>query len=166
MLLLAAALVVVDVASGRVVEARNVEPVRVSPESALKPFTAIALLESPAFHPDRALACRRQVRIAGRQLDCSHPELTTPVDLPAALAYSCNSYFTEAARRLDPAKLAATLRQFGLDARTPSDLDQLMLESVGEWGVACTAVELAQAYRKLALLRARGIRSTTPSGPA
>ena len=156
MLLLATALVVLDVANGRVLEQRNVEPVRVSPGSAIKPFTALALLDSAGFNPGRALACRREVRVAGRQLNCSHPELTTPIDLAAALAYSCNSYFTESARRLDPGQLAATLRRFGFEAQAASDTEHLMLEAVGEWGVASTAVELAQAYRRLALLRARG----------
>lgn len=108
--------------------------------------------------------------IAGRSFACSHGRVAGRIDLPSALAYSCNSFFARAAARVRPEVLAGTLRRLGLDARTPSSADAAALLALGTEGVACTALELAQAYRKLAGLRLRpvyeGLLEAAKSGTA
>lgn len=148
-----AATLVLDVETGRVLLDDSAGTVSAAPGSALKPFVAVALLETPTFRPAQRVACTRQLQINGRQLDCSHPALAMPVDLSAALAYSCNHYFATMSRRLDAARLAATLRRFGLNARVAGTADQLALQAIGQWEMECTPAELAAAYRRLALFR-------------
>jgi len=88
-----------------------------------------------------------------------------PLDAAAALAYSCNSYFTQVALRLTPEQLRDSLVRDGFTAATtlaPNEVagqvmlahspEQQQLEAIGEWGVRITPLELARAYRQLALL--------------
>jgi cell division protein FtsI/penicillin-binding protein 2 len=96
------------------------------------------------------------------------------VDLDAeeAIAYSCNSYFAEAASRLSAAELVQSLRKAGLDSPSglvsgeavgrvelPRDREMLQLEALGDRGIEVTALELLEAYRKLALRRRNGAGS-------
>lgn len=148
-----AATLVLDVETRRVLFEDTAGTARAAPGSALKPFVAVALLETPTFRPAQRVACTRQLQINGRKLDCSHPALAMPVDLSAALAYSCNHYFATMSRRLDAARLAATLRRFGLNARVAGTADQLAMQAIGQWEMECTPAELAAAYRRLALFR-------------
>lgn len=76
-----------------------------------------------------------------------------PLDLSAALAYSCNNYFVTMSRRLEPVRLAAGLQRFGLNAEVAGTADQLAMQAIGQWGIECTPAELAAAYRRLALFR-------------
>lgn len=163
------AVVVLDVSSGRVLAAHRLDVAArrlAAPGSAIKPFTLAALLASGRFKEDTALACRREVRVAGRRLDCTHPQASAPLDAVAALAYSCNGFFVEASARLSGAELAAALRGFGLASRTglaPDEVsgvvretataEERALQAVGEAGVLVTPLGMASAYRKLALRR-------------
>ena len=123
---------------------------RSHPGSTVKPLIAVALAITGAVDPVR---CTGKLRIGTRTLACSHPVSPEPIDLPAAIAWSCNEYFTAAARRLPPTVLCDSLRRYGLDVQTPRTPDQQALMGIGEWGVLCSPPELAAAYRKLALLR-------------
>ncbi len=76
-----------------------------------------------------------------------------PMDLSAALAYSCNNYFATMSRRVESARLAAKLRRFGLNAGVAGTADQLAMQAIGQWKMECTPAELAAAYRRLALFR-------------
>jgi cell division protein FtsI/penicillin-binding protein 2 len=120
---------------------------RFHPGSTVKPFTAVAAIEGGNVQPQR---CAKQLRIGVRRLDCSHPVSPEPLDLSAALAYSCNSFFAGAGSRLDVQALTGTLRRYGFDLEFPQTPDQRALMAVGEWGVYCSLRELAEAYRKLA----------------
>jgi len=164
--------VVLDAASGRLVAAHRLEVAArrlAAPGSAIKPFTLAALLENGRLKQDTALVCRREVRIAGRLLDCTHPRFDAPFAPPAALAYSCNSFFVEASARLASSELAAALRRYGLVSRTglaadeangvvreAASAEERALQTVGEADVLVTPLGLAAAYRKLALRRAAG----------
>ncbi|MGO9518848.1 MAG: penicillin-binding transpeptidase domain-containing protein [Candidatus Korobacteraceae bacterium] len=162
------AAVVLDVQSGHVlatyrahVAARRV----VGPGSSVKPFTLFTLLKAGKVDAHTALVCKRPLTIAGHRLDCSHPDTQQPIGPAAALAYSCNSYFTSVATRLTPQQLRDSFVRAGFDSVTglsPNEAtgsvalahspDQLQLQAIGEWGISVTPLELVRAYRDLALL--------------
>ena len=163
--------IVLDVASGRMrasyrldVAARRL----VYPGSSIKPFTLLALLQAGKLDGQTALMCKRPLTIAGHKLDCSHPDIKQPLDPAAALAYSCNSYFSQAALRLTPEQLHDSLVRDGFTSSTllvPDEVagqvelaqtpEQLQLQAIGEWGVKLTLLEMARAYRQLALLQSK-----------
>jgi cell division protein FtsI/penicillin-binding protein 2 len=160
--------VVLEVHSGQVLASYRLDVAarRVAyPGSSIKPFTLMALLERGKLDRQAVLACKRTVTIAGRKLNCSHPRVQQPLDAAAALAYSCNSYFTSVALRLSPAQLRESLVHDGFTSITslaPREAagsvalaqspEQLQLQAIGEWGVKVTPLELVRAYRQLALL--------------
>jgi cell division protein FtsI/penicillin-binding protein 2 len=163
--------VVLDVRSNQVIASYRLEVAarRVAyPGSSIKPFTLLALLQSGKLDGQTALVCRRTLTIAGRKLDCTHPDVKEPLDPAAALAYSCNSYFTTVALRVTPPELRdafvsdgfafttslAPAEATGAVALAPSPAQE-QLEAIGEWGVKVTPLELARAYRQLALLEAK-----------
>jgi penicillin-binding protein 2 len=112
--------------------------------------------------------CKRSFSIGGHRLDCTHPVTAEPLDPAAALAYSCNSYFTTVALRLTPAQLHDSLVRDGFAstiALGPKEAakeaagnvalaqspEQLQLQAIGEWGVSVTPLELLRGYREIAL---------------
>jgi penicillin-binding protein 2 len=162
--------VILDVPSGRVLAAYHLEVAarRVAhPGSSIKPFTLMALLEAGKVDQHTALVCKRQLSIGGHKLDCTHPQTAQPLDPSAALAYSCNSYFTGVATRLTPAQLRDSLVGDGFGSLTtmaPEEVagnvalaqspEQLQLQAIGEWGISVTPLQLVSAYRKIALRQA------------
>jgi cell division protein FtsI/penicillin-binding protein 2 len=153
---------VLDVASGRDLYATGNS--RVRPGSTMKPFTASRIPDPPR------LVCSGKLQVSGRSFNCAHPTIGRPLDLTEALAYSCNPYFVNASRMLHAGRFAGDLRTFGFDAAIPRTPDELALMAIGEWGVNCSAVELAQAYRKLARLNndrvSRGLIEAAEYGTA
>ena len=93
--------VMIDVSSGRVLAAFHLDVAArrlVQPGSSIKPFTLMALLGTGKVNAHTALMCKRTVH------RWPHPRLhasrhRAPLDPAAALAYSCNSYFTSVALR-------------------------------------------------------------------
>lgn len=162
----AGAAVVCDVRSGRILAHYRLDVAArrlATPGSAVKPFTLLALLRSGA--PPRARLCAGALRIAGRQMDCTHPAAAGPLDAAAALAYSCNGYFASAAGALRDADLIETFTRSGLSARTgwsageavgkitaPANAEERCLLAIGEANILVTPLELLYAYRRLALL--------------
>jgi cell division protein FtsI/penicillin-binding protein 2 len=163
------AAVVVDVHSGRVLASSHLDVAArrvAAPGSSIKPFTLLALLEAGKVNRQTALVCKRSVAISGHKLDCSHPESSEPLDPAAALAYSCNSYFTAVALRLSPGALRDSLVRDGFAsvsgieanevagsvalAQSP---EQVQLQTLGAWGVVVTPLELLKGYRTLALFQ-------------
>lgn len=160
------AVVVLDVSAGRLLFCHDGERAalrQARPGSTIKPFTLLALLASGRIDGQSRLACGRRVRLAGRSLHCTHPDDKDPVDPVAALAFSCNWFFVETARRLTPEELLRTFEQFGLGARTglrepensgllrrAATLEQLQLQAIGESAIEVTPLGLAWAYRRLA----------------
>ena len=162
------AAMVVDVHTGRVLAAYHTDVAArrlVHPGSSIKPFTLLALLEAGKVDAHATLVCKRSLTVAGRKLDCTHPDPKEPLGPAVALAYSCNSYFTSVATRLAPAELRARFVRAGFTSATglaPHEAsgeiavaqspEQLQLQAIGEWGVSVTPLELLRAYRDLALL--------------
>jgi cell division protein FtsI/penicillin-binding protein 2 len=160
--------VVLDVRSGHTLAAYHVDVASrrvVHPGSSIKPFTLLALLETGKVDARTALVCKRPLTIAGHRLDCPHPDTQEPLGPAAALAYSCNSYFTSVATRLTPAELHASFVRAGFSSATglapheatgevalAQSSEQLQLQAIGEWGVRVTPLGLLHAYRDLALL--------------
>lgn len=102
-------------------------------------------------------------------MDCSHPTSVVAPDAEEAIAYSCNSYFAEAATRLSGTVLVEAFRRAGLDTPSglanneasghialPHDRAMQQLEALGERGIEVTPLELLAAYRKLALEKRTG----------
>ncbi len=163
--------VVLDVHSGQVLAAYHLDVAarRVAhPGSSIKPFTLMALLELDKVNEQTALMCRRSLWIGGHKLDCTHPATAQPLDPAAALAYSCNSYFSAVALRLTPAQLRDSLARDGFSSATllapdeaagsialAQSLQQLQLEAIGEWGISVTPLQMLRAYRQLALLESK-----------
>ena len=77
--------------------------------SLVKPFTALAYSSQYGL-PLPSYVCR------GTATHCWRPRGHGRLDLRAAIAYSCNSYFLMLASRLNTAQVAPTLASFGIDA--------------------------------------------------
>lgn len=166
------AAVVVDVPSGRMLaiyDPRLAALRAVHPGSSLKSFTLLTLLQKHKVDAHTALLCRRPLTVGGHRLDCPHPATDQPLEPATALAYSCNSYFTNAATRLTPVELRDSLVQAGFASVTgwapheasgrvalAQDENELQLQAIGEWGINVTPLELLRAYRELALLSSNG----------
>jgi len=162
------AAVVLDVHTGRILAAYHLDVAarRVAhPGSSIKPFTLLVLLQAGKVDAHTSLICKRTLSISDHKLDCSHPDTAEPLDPAMALAYSCNSYFTNVAPRLTPVQLRSVLMKAGFGSVTGLALEEasgtvalagtpeeLQLQAIGEWGVHVTPLELLRGYRDLALL--------------
>ncbi len=113
------------------------------PGSTVKPL--IATLLNPALR----FRCLQRLRIAGRRLDCSHSPIQSPLDLETAIAASCNSWFAQASRRLDPAAVMRLLHSFGAQAGAARSPDEFVLQVLGLQAVFFTPAALVRAYVRL-----------------
>lgn len=141
----------------------------VPPGSAIKPFVLAALLRAGKIAPGESFPCPGKLRIGGRSFDCTHPSLATPLQVPSALAYSCNCYTAHFAQRFAPGELRSALERAGLGslpgllgaAEVPGRIplaagpEANQLEALGEEPLLITAAEMAQGYRTLALSASR-----------
>ena len=168
----AGAAVVADVVTGEILAAHELDSAAhrlARPGSTVKPLVLMALLESGKSSASERLLCRRPLRIGGVRMDCAHPSSIVDLNAEEAIAYSCNSYFAEAATRLSGTELAQALRRAGLDSptgmvkeesnghiETPRDRESLQLEALGDRGIEVTPLELLGAYRKIALRKRNG----------
>lgn len=140
-----------DRADGRLVKRSGPEIGPVSPGSTVKPFVLSALLRHAEFNPERRRPCSGQLRLAGRRFDCSHPVLPGGLNAEEALAFSCNQYFAYWSRLLEPESFQRWLVGFGLRASRALGPDGLQRQVLGEDFVVSTPLELAHAYRRLAI---------------
>jgi cell division protein FtsI/penicillin-binding protein 2 len=161
-----ARIVVLDIATGHLIAASHLpEAARTlaAPGSTLKPLVLYGLIASDRWDPARRIACSRKLRIAERSLNCSHPA-ADPMDARQALAWSCNSYFAAVGGALAPGELRGLLAPTGLlgqtglypaeataEFREPRTPDENRLALLGVDGIQVTPLELASAYRWLAL---------------
>ena len=163
-------MVVVDLASGRLLGSQRLSDAAhtlAAPGSTLKPLVLYSLVSTGRWNPDKRIACDRRLVVAGRSLACTHPA-APPFDAREALAWSCNSYFANVARTLVPGDLGRLLRPTGLLAitglvsngepteaaaefREPANTAESQLALLGVEGIRVTPLELAVAYRWLAL---------------
>lgn len=161
------AAVVLDVKSGSLLASHRLDIAArslVRPGSTIKPFVLAALLGTGRGTDSESLLCRRDVRLAGRNLDCSHGDAGVPLTGAQALAYSCNFFFAQAGLRFAPGALAQGLRRAipagptGLakdeastsieEARSP---EERQLQALGESAIYVTPLAMLAAYRRLAL---------------
>ncbi|MGC1462072.1 MAG: penicillin-binding transpeptidase domain-containing protein [Terracidiphilus sp.] len=141
-----------------------------APGSTLKPLVLYGLIAEGRWNPDRRISCNRKLVVAGHGLACAHPA-APPFDAREALTWSCNSYFAEMARALEPGELGRLLRPTGLlgvtglanqaasseasaEFREPTNADSAQLALLGVESIRITPLELAAAYRWLALVLA------------
>jgi cell division protein FtsI/penicillin-binding protein 2 len=134
-----------------------------APGSTVKPLSLWALLRAGRVKPNESFPCPRYLRLAGLQMNCSHPQLPFPVTVTEAIAYSCNCATAHFAARFRGDELARFYETFGFESQThllarsertgtvATGLrgDELKLQALGERGVRITALELAAAYRRL-----------------
>ena len=165
------AAVVLDVGSGEILASYRMDVAArrvAAPGSTVKPFTLMALVEAGLVDEETAVFCPLTVRIGERNVDCSHPPTPDPIDAVAALAYSCNHFFSHLSERLPVAALYGAFSRLGLDSlsgrwptevpgvvRVPASMDAMQLMSIGADSIRVTPLALAEAYRALAL-RLRG----------
>lgn len=161
-----ARIVMLDVASGRLLAARQLNDAArtlAAPGSTLKPLVLFQLVAAGNWNPASRVACDRKLIIGSHRLACTHPP-APPFDAREALTWSCNSYFAAVARTLAPGDLGTLLRPTGLlgktglapveataDFREPQTMDEKQLALLGVDGVRVTPLELAAAYRWLTL---------------
>ncbi|MGA2217815.1 MAG: penicillin-binding transpeptidase domain-containing protein [Terracidiphilus sp.] len=161
-----ARIVVLDIGSGHLLAASHLKEAArtlAAPGSTLKPLVLYGLIEANRWDPSRRIACTRKLTIAGRVLDCTHPA-ADPMDAREALTWSCNTYFATVGGRLAPGELRGLLAPTGLLSETglvsgearallrePQSADQNRLTLLGVDGILVTPLELAMAYRWLAL---------------
>ena len=78
--------------------------------------------------------------------------MNTPIDLRTALAYSCNRFTAHVAERFEPGELARGLARFEIGrTQAAATREASQLQALGEERVLVTPMELAQAYRQIAL---------------
>ena len=166
--------------SGRVLseQGTRILDTPVLPGSVAKVFALAAAAERGLVTAQTSHMCRRVATADGRRFVCSHPDLKRPLSAVEALAYSCNDFFVELARRLPRAALNDVRRRAGLEAIAdttpwasavvglagPSTAPRALLRAVARVaGVGPDAVALPAATR--ALLR-DGMRGAVEYGSA
>jgi len=161
-----ARVVVIDAANAKLLASHRLSDASrtlAAPGSTLKPLVLYQLIARGRWNPASRVACDRKLVIAGHRLACTHPA-APPFDAREALTWSCNSYFAAVARTLAPGELGRLLRPTGLLSTTgltnaeaiaefhePQSTDAEQLALLGVNGVRITPLELAAAYRWLAL---------------
>lgn len=130
-----------DAQSGAVIASRWEHPETPIPLGSLvKPFTTLAYGEQHAFrYPGHV--CR------GTPTGCWLPRGHGRVDLTAAIAYSCNSYFRALTREMTAAEVSPIAHRFGFQA--PSrEISGAALAGLGNhWRIA--PLSMAHAYLEL-----------------
>jgi cell division protein FtsI/penicillin-binding protein 2 len=157
---------VLDVRSGRMIASRHLQDLAhtlAAPGSTLKPLVLYQSLQEGLWNSDRVVPCKKNLVIGEHRLVCSHP-VAQPFKAREALAWSCNSYFASLARTVPPGRIAAMLGGTGLLSptrlvtdeavarfRPPQTVEEMELAVLGVEGILVTPLELAVAYRWLAL---------------
>ena len=146
------AIVVLDAQTGRVRAVVNeklafehAQP----PGSTIKPFTALAALQTGVITHNTRIRCRQKSKREDVLDNCSHPPNLAPFTPAEALAHSCNYYFASVGERLDEERFSSLLTELGLG--------QLLARSrwqpesaVGEGSfLQVTPIQLAKAYAGL-----------------
>jgi len=89
--------------------------------SVIKPFLLVAASREGRFDFDKQVYCSPHPIEAPPTMRCWLAEGHGIVDLPKALAQSCNVYFFEVARKTSYSGFCRTLNDFGLDVPEPGD---------------------------------------------
>ena len=146
------AIVILDAQTGRVravvnekLAFENAEP----PGSTIKPFTALAALQTGVITHDTRIRCRQKSKREDVVDTCSHPPNLAPLTPAEALAHSCNYYFASVGERLDEERFSSLLTEFGLGQMLARGRWQPE-SAVGEGAfLQVTPIQLAKAYAGL-----------------
>jgi cell division protein FtsI/penicillin-binding protein 2 len=145
------AVILLDVRTRRVLAAQNSD-LLAPPGSTLKPLVFSTLLRAKKLDPGEAFPCTGRLEIDGRRFDCTHPPMNRAIDLRTALAYSCNAFTAHVAERFEPGELARGLERFEIGrTQAAATREASQLQALGEERVLVNPMELAQAYRQIAL---------------
>jgi membrane peptidoglycan carboxypeptidase len=147
-----ASAVILDIKTGHLLgELRDTR--RATPGSSLKPLVLDYALRHDIIRSNEEVFCRRDLRIEGRSLPCTHPSDQDVFVAETALAESCNTYFVGLAKRFSAVDLGDALRLSGVpyDPRTLANTEDRELMVLGLKGVMVSPLELAIAYRRMAL---------------
>ena len=127
-----------DARSGRVLASRWDNPqVPIPLGSLVKPFTALAYGEHHAFRY-HAHICR------GAATGCWLPHGHGDVDLPSAIAYSCNSYFRALTTNMTAVDVSPTAMRFGLEPPPPETAGPALAGIGNRWLIS--PLSMARAY--------------------
>jgi cell division protein FtsI/penicillin-binding protein 2 len=134
-----------DAPSGRVLASRWDNPEAPIPLGSLvKPFTALAYGEHHAFRYP-AHTCR------GTATGCWLPRGHGDVNLPSAIAYSCNSYFRMLTAKMTAADISPTAIRFSLEPPAPGAAGPALAGLGNRWLIS----PLGMAHAYLELVRRR-----------
>ena len=135
----------VDARTGRLLAARWDAPnLPIPMGSLLKPFTALAYGEQHNYRYPAHL-CR------GTSTGCWLPRGHGDVDLSAAIAHSCNSYFRMLTADLTAADVSRTATRFGLDGPDPETSGPELAGLGKRWRTS--PLRMAAAYIELVHMR-------------
>ena len=112
--------------------------------SLLKPFTALAYGEKHDYHYPGHIC-------GGTSTGCWLPRGHGDVDLAAAIAQSCNSYFRMLTADLTAADVSPTATRFGLDGPDPETSGPELVGLGNRWRTS--PLRMAQAYIELVHMR-------------
>jgi len=131
-----------------------------TPGSTAKLVASAAALEEGVISPSEKIQCHRVPRLLGEPFHCSHPPAVLPFDLSAALANSCNYFFSELNARLSSPVLAHWYAVFGFGGAGTEALPgevvirdkprERALAVLGEQGVTATPAQVLLAYSAMA----------------
>ena len=161
------AAIVSNPATGEVLAIQNARVVfgqAFPPGSTAKLVEAAALLEEGKLEPAGSVYCRLVPELLGEPYHCSHPQVGFPFDLEAALAYSCNYFFSAMSVRLPASSLAHWYSVFGFGTpvegwdskaiagrvRVPEDAGGKARAALGEGTIIATPAQLLLAYSAIA----------------
>jgi cell division protein FtsI/penicillin-binding protein 2 len=135
----------VDAHTGRLLAARWDAPnLPIPMGSLLKPFTALAYGEQHNYRYPSHI-CR------GTSTGCWLPRGHGDVDLTAAIAHSCNSYFRMLTADLTAADVSPTATRFGLDGPDPETSGPELAGLGKSWRTS--PLRIARAYVELVAMR-------------
>jgi membrane peptidoglycan carboxypeptidase len=156
-----ASAVILDFKTGRLV-GRSHDARRGTPGSSLKPLILDYALRHDIVKSDTKVFCKRDLHIGSRLLPCTHPADANVFVAETALAESCNTYFADLAKRFSSQDLADLLRQSDIsyDSRALASIEDRELMVLGLNGVMVSPLQLALAYRRMAL----GLADNSPVG--
>ena len=156
-----------------------------APGSVLKPLFLAAALREGKVRAETTVVCHGNLRLAGRDLACTHPREENVLNAERALAWSCNEWFAQMALRFTPEQAAAVLRGYGFGSRAglateesagvvreARNAAETQLMVLGLDDVEVTPAQLAEAYSKLARewsaepVVERGLRGSVEYGMA
>ena len=137
----ATSFLLLDAPTGRVLASRWDNPEAAIPLGSLvKPFTALAYGEHHGFRYP-AHTCR------GTATGCWLPRGHGHVDLPSAIAYSCNSYFRVLTAKMTAAEVSPTAMGFGLEPPASGTAGSALAGLGNRWLIS--PLHMAHAYLEL-----------------